>query len=170
MDKNRKTAYEVLLDVEKNSSYSNLAINNFISKNKPDNPAFVREMVYGVLENKIYIDYILNKLIPSGLKKVKKQDLCLLRMGIYQLKFMDSVPDYAAVNESVNMAKVFCRGRDRFINGVLRGFLKCDKSVDLPDYDKNPVEHICIKHYSLYPDFLILPIECHICKMNKLFL
>lgn len=146
MDKNRKTAYEVLLDVEKNSSYSNLAINNFISKNKPDNPAFVREMVYGVLENKIYIDYILNKLIPSGLKKVKKQDLCLLRMGIYQLKFMDSVPDYAAVNESVNMAKVFCRGRDRFINGVLRGFLKCDKSVDLPDYDKNPVEHICIKH------------------------
>ena len=89
MDKNRKTAYEVLLDMEQNHSYSNLALNNFIGKRKPDNPAFVRELVYGVLREKILLDYILEQLIPTGLRKVKKQDAILLRMGLYQLEFMD---------------------------------------------------------------------------------
>ena len=53
MDLNRKTAYEILLDVEKNDAYSNFAINHFVKKNEPDKEAFVRELVYGVLENTI---------------------------------------------------------------------------------------------------------------------
>ena len=77
MDLNRKTAYEVLLDMETNQSYSNLALNNFIEKNKPENPAFVRELVYGVLENRMLLDYYLAALVASGLKKVKKQDLTI---------------------------------------------------------------------------------------------
>ncbi len=55
MDKNRKTAYQVLLDMEKNHSYSNLALNYFLNKNNPDNPAFVRELVYGVVKQKILL-------------------------------------------------------------------------------------------------------------------
>mgnify|MGYP002583156810 FL=1 len=105
MDLNRKTAYEILLDVEKNDAYSNFAINHFVKKNEPDKEAFVRELVYGVLENKILLDYYLDALIPSGVKKVKKQELTLLRMGLYQLVYMDSVPAYAAVNETVNLAR-----------------------------------------------------------------
>ena len=88
MDLNRKTAYEVLLDMETNQSYSNLALNNFIEKNRPENPAFVRELVYGVLENKLLLDYYLSALVASGLKKVKKQDLTILRMGVYQIMAM----------------------------------------------------------------------------------
>lgn len=105
MDINRKTAFDVLMDVEKNGAYSNLSLNSFIEKNHPDSPAFVRELAYGVLRNKLLLDWFLGQLIPSGLKKIKKQDMTLLRMGVYQLSYMKSVPEYAAVSETVNMAK-----------------------------------------------------------------
>ena len=77
MDINRKTAFDVLIDVEKNGAYSNLSLNNYIEKNRPDSPAFVRELVYGVLKNKMLLDWFLKQLMPSGLKKVKMQDLML---------------------------------------------------------------------------------------------
>ena len=112
MDVNRKTAYDVLLDIEKNGAYSNFALNHFIGRNHPENDAFVRELVYGVLETKMLLDYYLDALIPSGIKKLKKQDLTLLRMGVYQLRSMDSVPQYAAVNETVNMANAWQRAEN----------------------------------------------------------
>ncbi len=135
MDLSRKTAFDVLLNMEKENSYSNLTLNRFIEQNKPENKAFVRELVYGVLENKILIDYYLDSLIKSGIKKVGKKEATLLRMGLYQIIFMDSVPEYAAVNETVNMAKKLCRDREGFINGVLRGYMK--KEIPLPKDRKN---------------------------------
>ena len=148
MDLNRKTAYEVLLDMETNQSYSNLALNNFIEKNKPENPAFVRELVYGVLENRILLDYYLAALVASGLKKVKKQDLTILRMGVYQILAMDSVPDYAAINESVVLARKFCRGRDKFINGVLRNFQRRQAELEalLPDRSSDPAKYLSVRY------------------------
>ena len=148
MDLNRKTAYEVLLDMETNQSYSNLALNNFIEKNKPENPAFVRELVYGVLENRILLDYYLAQLVASGLKKVKKQDLTILRMGVYQILAMDSVPDYAAINESVVLARKFCRGRDKFINGVLRNFQRrqAELEASLPDRSFDPAKYLSVRY------------------------
>lgn len=146
MDLNRKTAYEILLDVEKNQAYANFATNFFVRKNAPDKEAFVRELVYGVLENKILLDYYLDELIPRGVRKVKKQELTLLRMGLYQLIFMNSVPEYAAVNETVNMARRFVRGQERFINGVLRGYLKKREEIRLPDSGKEPVRYLSIAY------------------------
>ncbi len=150
MDINRKTAYDVLLDIEKNGAYSNIALNHHIADNKPDNEAFVRQLVYGVLENRILIDYYLDALIPSGIKKLKKQDLTLLRMGVYQLRYMDSVPSYAAVNETVNMAKRLARGRERFVNGVLRGYIKNAGSIKLADRNEDPAKYLSIT-YSVSP-------------------
>ena len=121
-DLNRKTAYHTLLEIEKNQAYSNIELNHQIGQLKPENPAFVRELVYGVLENQIYLDHILKQLIPKGLKGVKKPIKVLLRMGLYQLIFMDSVPEYAAVNETVKLARKVAPGRDGFLNGVLRGY------------------------------------------------
>ena len=146
MDLNRKTAYEILLEVEKNEAYSNLAMNRFIRKNAPDKEAFVRELVYGVLENKILLDYYLDALIPSGIKKVKARELTLLRMGLYQLIYMDSVPEYAAVSETVNMAKQLARGREKFINGVLRGYSKKKTDIHLPDPQKEPIRYLSIAY------------------------
>ena len=144
MDINRKTAFDVLMDVEKNGAYSNLSLNSFIEKNRPDSPAFVRELVYGVLRNKLLLDWFLGQLIPSGLKKIKKQDMTLLRMGVYQLSYMKSVPEYAAVSETVNMAKKLARGRERFINGVLRGYIRNRQQLALPDREVNLEEYLSI--------------------------
>ncbi|MDD4377387.1 MAG: 16S rRNA (cytosine(967)-C(5))-methyltransferase RsmB [Eubacteriales bacterium] len=146
MDLNRKTAYDTLLEIEKNEAYSNIELNKQIKLSSPDSPAFVRELVYGVTENRIQLDYILDFLIPRGIKKVKKQDLTLLRMGIYQLKWMNSVPEYAAVNETVKMAKKFCRGREGFINGVLRGYLKKKDEINLPNRDENIEKYLSVKY------------------------
>ena len=150
MDINRKTAYDVLFDIEKNGAYSNIALNHHIADSKPDNEGFVRQLVYGVLENRILIDYYLDVLIPSGVKKLKKQDLTLLRMGVYQLRYMDSVPSYAAVNETVNMAKRLARGRERFVNGVLRGYIKNADSIKLPGRNEDPAKYLSIM-YSVSP-------------------
>ena len=124
MDINRRTAYHTLMDVETKNAYSNLATNHQVILHKPTNVPFVRELVYGVLENKMLLDYVIDELIPGDVAHVKKSDLTILRMGIYQLAKMDSVPEYAAVNESVQLAKKFSRGREGFVNGVLSAYLK----------------------------------------------
>lgn len=150
MDINRRTAYFTLLEIEKNSAYSNIELNRQIENSKPSSPAFVRELTYGVLENKMLLDYILEKLIPSGLRKVKASDLVLLRMGIYQIGYMNSVPEYAGVNESVLLAKKFCKGREGFINGVLRGYIRKKDEIALPDKETNWTQYCSIK-YSFLP-------------------
>lgn len=150
MDINRKTAYEVLLDVAENDAYSNLSLNNYIDKNKVGDQGFVREIVYGVLKNRIQIDYILDHLIPSGISKLKNRELTLLRMGVYQLRFMNSVPEYAAVNETVNLARKYIRGREGFINGVLRGYTRKKNDIQMPDPFFEQKEYLTVQ-YSVQP-------------------
>lgn len=150
MDINRKTAYSTLMDVETKKSFSNLALNHHVILSKPDSPGFVRELVYGVLENKMLLDYYIDQLVKTGAASLKASDRTILRMGIYQLGYMDSVPEYAAVNESVVMAKRFCHGRSGFINGVLRNYLKKRDELQLPDRDEDVIRYLSIK-YSYEP-------------------
>lgn len=150
MDINRKTAYSTLMDVETKKSFSNLALNHQMILNKPDSPGFVRELVYGVLENKMLLDYYIDQLVKTGAASLKASDRTILRMGIYQLGYMDSVPEYAAVNESVVMAKRFCHGRSGFINGVLRNYLKKREELQLPDRAEDEIKYLSIK-YSYEP-------------------
>lgn len=150
MDTNRKTAYHTLIDVEAKKSYSNIALNHHIICGKPSSPSFVRELVYGVLENQMLLDYIINHFVETGTEHLKVNDLIVLRMGIYQLGYMKSVPEYAAVNESVMMAKRFCKGRDGFINGVLRSYIRDKLTLKLPDRLEDEVRHLSIK-YSCSP-------------------
>ena len=150
MDNNRKTAYDVLIQVEKDGAYSNIALNNLIAKNKPDNPAFVREIVYGVLKNKLLLDYYLKFFVSNGFNKLRAQDLTILRMGAYQLLFMGSVPEYAAVSESVDMAKVLIRGKERFVNGVLRSLASDKLKLKEPSSESDPYKYLSVK-YSVEP-------------------
>lgn len=150
MDANRKTAYLTLVDVEAKRAYSNLALNHKIALTKPNSPAFVRELVYGVLENKLKLDYFLDMLVKDGVKSLKTPELIILRMGLYQLGYMDSVPEYAAVNESVVLAKKYCRSKAGLINGVLREYQNKKISMNLPEIDQGEVEYLSIK-YSYAP-------------------
>lgn len=158
MDANRKTAYLTLMDVESKKSYSNIALNHQIICNKPSSQGFVRELVYGVLENKMLLDYYIDQLVATGARSLRPGDRTVLRMGIYQLGYMDSVPEYAAVNESVILAKRYCRGREGFVNGVLRNYLKRRLSLQLPDRAENEIEYLSVK-YSYAPWIIELWME-----------
>ena len=158
MDINRKTAYLTLMDIETKKSFSNLALNHQVILNKPDSQGFVRELVYGVQENRMLLDYYIDQLVKTGAASLKASDRTILRMGIYQLGYMDSVPEYAAVNESVVMAKKYCRGRSGFINGVLRNYLKKQDELKLPDREKDEIEYLSIK-YSYKPWIVELWVE-----------
>ena len=83
--------------------------------------AFVSALVYGVLERQITLDYIIKQYSKIPLRKIETKTKLILRMGVYQLLFMDKVPDSAAVNESVNLAKKHrLQKSSGFINGILR--------------------------------------------------
>jgi len=160
MDINRKTAMETLTAIENNKAYSHIALNSFIAANNPDNPAQVREMVYGVLKNKLYVDYILSQLIATPPSKLKNNARTILRMGIYQMIFMQSVPDYAAVNESVNLAKKFARGQSGFINGVLRGYIRGRSEMASPDRETSLVRFLSVQ-YSYSEWIIALWLSCY---------
>ncbi len=146
MDVNRKVAYNVLVAIETKKQYSNIALNNHLKRENEANAAFVRELVYGVLENKKLLDYVISKFIKGKLKNVRKQDLTILRMGIYQIAKMDSVPDYAAVDEAVELAKRYARGRDKFVNGVLRSYIRDRYNIMLPKKEDDLVKYLSIKY------------------------
>ena len=145
MDINRKTALQVLNDIEKNSSYSNISLNRYIREKNADDPAFVRELVYGVIKNKYLLDYYLRQFVNKGYDKLRVSELNILRMGAYQILFMDSVPGYAACSEMVEIAKKTVRGKEGFINGVLRSLERNKDDLKTPESD-DPAEYISIRY------------------------
>lgn len=158
MDKNRKTAYLTLFDIETKQSYSNLALNHHIKMNRPDASAFVRELVYGVLEHKMTLDYYIDLLVRDGVASLKVQELTILRMGMYQLGYMGSVPEYAGVNESVDLAKKYCKSKAGLVNGVLREYINKKMQLRLPDRNEDEVKYLSIK-YSYEPWIIQLWLE-----------
>ena len=145
IDLDREAACKALLAIERDGSYSNLELSKMLASDGISNKGFIREIVYGVTENKIYLDYILDKFIKKGAAKTKLQALIILRMGVYQILFMNSVPNYAAVNESVALARRFARGTDGFINGVLRNFIRNMDSASEIDV-KGQLEYLSIRY------------------------
>ena len=145
IDLDREAAFKALLAIERDGSYSNLELSKMLASDELSNKGFIREIVYGVTENKIYLDYILDKFIKKGAAKTKLQALIILRMGVYQILFMNSVPNYAAVNESVALARRFARGTDGFINGVLRNFIRNMESASEIDV-KGQLEYLSIRY------------------------
>lgn len=149
----RKIAYNILMDIEKNKNYSNLSLNASLSKEKIDDreKGFVTEIVYGVIEKKRYIDYIINKVSKIKVKKMNYSVKTILRMGVYQIVFLDRVAQYAAINESVNMMKKIDKKSSGFVNAVLRNVLR--KEEEITNIDENSIQNIAIK-YS-YEDWII---------------
>lgn len=119
----RQTAFEILMRVEKDKAFSNKALDNALKKleySRQDS-VFVSALIYGVLERKITLDYQISRFLTKSIKRLKPDVLTILRMGMYQLLYMDKVPTSAAVNESVKLAKSNrCEYSSGLINAVLR--------------------------------------------------
>ena len=134
----RQTAFEILNKIQRDNSYSNLALDHALDKADTDNKdkKFVSALVYGVTERRITLDYNLSLYLSQPIKKLKPEVLTALRLGAYQILFMDKIPVSAAVNESVKLAKkngaAFASG---LVNAVLRKIisngLKTDGSMSV---------------------------------------
>ena len=150
----RFLAYKILLRIERDKAYSNIAVDAVLKNNDVVSAPFVCQLVYGVIERKITLDYILSQFLTQPLKKLNPQVLTVLRMGVYQIKFMDKVPDSAAVNESVKLVKkVKCAFASGLVNSVLRKVSTSD--IEYPNTDNNAynlsIRYSCpeklVKHY-----------------------
>lgn len=129
----RQLAFEVLYKIEKDKAYSNLALDSAVKTfctNSTD-ISFISYLVYGVVERKITLDFVIQKHLNQPIHKLKKEVLTILRLGAYQILFSQKVPDSAAVNESVNLAKnnklTFAAA---MINAVLRRITTQDLVLD----------------------------------------
>ncbi|MDO5448350.1 MAG: transcription antitermination factor NusB [Clostridia bacterium] len=122
MQSARELAFETLLKIEKDNSYSNLSIAGVLKDNDLEDAdkAFFTALVYGVIERKITLDYNISLYLKQPIKKLKPEALIILREGAYQLLFMDKIPSHAAINESVNLAKKRVNFASGLINAVLR--------------------------------------------------
>lgn len=155
METARQTALNLLIKAEQGQAYSNLALNAALSQSQlsAQDRSLVTALFYGVLERKITLDYVIQQYSNLKLNKISVDILSVLRMGIYQLAFMDAIPDSAAVNESVMLAE-YCRKKSAkgFVNAVLRSFVRDDKQIVYPDV-QNQIAYYSVR-YSC-PEWLV---------------
>ena len=119
----RQLALKVLYEVEKNGAYPGIELKKQLSASDLSavDKGFATEIVYGVLKNRTRLDFIISKYSKQKLKKISDWIINILRMGVYQIIFLDKVPLSAAVNESVKLAKRYGhQASSGFVNGVLR--------------------------------------------------
>lgn len=131
MDNPRKAALASLIKAELAASYSNLEINSVISRGKMSrlNVALYTALYLGVTERLITLDYVISKYSSKPIEDLDVETKNALRLGIYQLMYMDKIPEYSAVSETVNLCPRRSKG---FVNAILRNFLRQGKELVLP--------------------------------------
>lgn len=154
MEKNaRQLAYDVLMDIQQNGAYANLALDKALLRsnlNKNDR-RLATELVYGCTKMQMHLDQIIKAY--CDLKKVDKKTLMLLRMAVYQIEYLEKIPEHAILNETVEISKKVGLHSDKFINGVLRSILREEKMVVWPNKRKQRNQYIA-KWYS-FPQWLV---------------
>lgn len=133
----RELVMEVLLAVTRDGQYSHLALGSMLEKYQylsKNERAFITRVSEGTLEHMIEIDYIINQFSKVKVNKMKPVIRAIVRSAVYQLKYMDSVPDSAVCNEAVKLAgKRGFSGLKGFVNGLLRNISRNMDAVKYPD-------------------------------------
>lgn len=158
MINSRKETVKLLNRTFSNDCYSNLLLDNVLSGTEASvqDKRFITTLYYGVLERKITLDHIISTYSSRKINKLDMTVLNILRTGVYQIKYMDSVPDSAAVNESVKLASSFkMMSSSGFINAVLRNFIRDGANIKPP---KDKLKSLSVK-YSVAPDIIKLITE-----------
>lgn len=142
----RRVAVKILLKAEKRSEFSNKLLNSTFREYDIDNveQRFISNLVYGVLENRINIDYKIRKFSKARLKKIENEILMILRVSVYQLDHMDKVPESAVVNEAVKMAKKVNSRFGGFVNGILRSYIREKDNIPYPSKEKDLVSYLSV--------------------------
>ena len=140
----RLYAVKALADINRKGGYANIVLQQFINQyNMSDlDRRFFTELVYGVVRRKNYLDAIIVHFAKRPLNKLSSLVVEILRLGIYQILYMDKVPDSAAVNESVKLAKKLTRGLSGFVNAILRNLLRDDGNISIDELSRSEEERI----------------------------
>ena len=145
----RELILGVLLEVTRDGEYSHIALRNVLSKYQyldKKERAFITRVTEGTLEHMIEIDYIINQFSNVKVNKMKPVIRCIIRSAVYQLKYMDSVPDSAVCNEAVKLAtKKGFHTLKGFVNGVLRNIARNLDKIEYPS-EENYVEYLSVKY------------------------
>lgn len=120
----------------------------------PRDHAWVQELAYGVFRLRGRIDFLLAALVRGGLESLEPDVLDVLRLGVYQLLEMGSVPPYAAVSQSVELARHAGVGRaSGLVNGVLQSVRRKGSAIEFPSPERDPVGHLV--HWGSHPRWLV---------------
>lgn len=146
----REILLEMLLEILEKNQYSHLVMKQVLDKyeylDKKDR-AFIKRIGEGTIENKIRIDYVLNTFSKTRVEKMKPVIRTILRMSVYQILFMESVPDSAACNEGVKLAakKGFSTLKG-YVNGVLRNIARQKEQIPYPDRKDSLEEYLSVTY------------------------
>lgn len=149
----RKIASKILYEIEHNNAYTNIAVSKAFENGdfSPEEKGFISELVHGVTERRITIDYIISQFSKLKLNKIAPNVLNAARLGIYQILYMDRIPESAAVNESVKLAKSAGGQRSAgFVNAILRNVIRNKNSISFP---ADEIEYLSV--YYSYPQELV---------------
>lgn len=153
----RKTALLILNEYEKEQTYLNLALKQGLS-NLSEGRAFVTEVVYGVVRYRRFLDEIISRYSTVKLKKISIPVKNILRIGFYQIYFMDKVPDFAILNESVKLTERFAYKSKGFVNAILRkGLTRMEEPVSPAVKESFPDElyELFLRQYSTQAEDLM---------------
>ena len=145
----RELILGILLEITRDGEYAHIALRNTLSKYQyleKRERAFITRVVEGTLEHMMEIDYIINQFSKVKANKMKPVIRTILRSAVYQILYMDSVPNSAVCNEAVKLAakKGFVNLKG-FVNGVLRNIDRNVNDIQYPKQD-NMVEYLSIKY------------------------
>ena len=150
----REAALKALYDIETKDTFTNAALKNALNTDLSDNDrGLATELIYGVVLNKTALDYIISRYSKIKLKKMSPWVINILRLGVFQIYYMDKIPHSAACNESVKLANKYShRAGSGFVNGVLRAFSRESEGFQFPK-EKGMAEYFSLK-YS-YPLWMV---------------
>ncbi len=154
----RALALECLMEINENGKYIHHILRAVLDKYQyleKQERAFLNRLVEGTLERQIELDYVLNAFSKVRVAKMKPLIRSLLRMSLYQLMYMDAVPDSAVCNEAVKLAKKRGFGQlSGFVNGLLRNIARNREEVAYPDRKSDPSAYLSVR-YSM-PEWIVL--------------
>ncbi len=143
----RQIALELLDRHELEGTYINLALSSSRVKGlEAAERSFLTALLYGTVERKLTYDYYICSLAGRGLDKIDIHTLNILRLGMHQILEMHSLPDFAAVNETVSLGR--SKGERSFVNGLLRALIRARDadSLPVPKREKNAARYLSVKH------------------------
>ena len=141
----RETALNALIACRKEGAWGNAVLKDYIQRDRLDSrdAALATRLTYGVLQNRSKLDFYLKQLLTGKLKDLHPAARDILHLGLYQIYEMDKIPESAAVNESVTLAKKYCKNPRvaSLVNGVLRNAVRTKGTLKEPQSYADKYSH-----------------------------